>query len=110
MRKIRRHTKAEMYAHVEACRKSNLTHRAYCKAHGIANSTLYHWAKKYKNESSGNKPQEIVPGFIPVEVQPEPQRHQVQSNGHLHFLFPNGIQVVCPEDVQPEVLKTLLNP
>ena len=110
MRKLQRHTKAEKYAHVEACKKSTLTHKAYCRAHGIGISTLYYWAKKYKEECSDNNSQDTKPGFIPVEVQAEPQRNQLQNNGHLHFLFPNGIQVVCPEGVQPEVLKTLLNP
>jgi transposase-like protein len=110
MRKIRRHTQAEMYAHIEASKKSNLTLGAYCKTHGIANSTLYYWAKKYENEYADNKPQDPVPGFIPVEVQPEPERNRMQSTGQLHFLFPNGIQVVCPESVPSEVLKTLLNP
>ncbi len=85
MRKIQRHTQAEMYAHAEACKNSNLSHHAYCKANGIASSTLYYWAKKYKNECSGNKCQEPVPGFIPVEVQPDPQSNKVQNNGHLHF-------------------------
>ena len=99
-----------MYAHVEACKNSNLTHHAYCKANGIASSTLNYWVKKYKDEYSDKKSQEPAPGFIPVEVQPDPQRKQVQNKGHLHFLFPNGIQVMCPESVQPEVLKTLLNP
>ena len=38
------------------------------------------------------------------------QMDQVGIPHQLHFLFPNGIQVMCPESVQPEVLRTLLNP
>jgi len=52
----------------------------------------------------------MTPGFIPIKVQPAPETEKVHIPGQLHFLFPNGIRVICPESVHPEVLKTLLNP
>ena len=54
-------------------------------------------------------PSDETLGFIPVQVQPDLEPDQVHAPGQLHFLFPNGIQVMCPESVSPEVLKTLLN-
>jgi len=110
MIKTQRHTQAEMFAQVEAWRKSNLPQKIYCTQQGLAYSTFQYWAKKYREEFSDQGAQEFTPGFIPVKVEPDPETNQVRIPGQLHFLFPNGIQVMCPESVHPEVLKTLLNP
>ena len=110
MRKIQRHTREEMFAHVGACKNSNQPQNLYCKQHSIAYSTFQYWAKKYRKEYSEDEDSEITPGFIAIKVQPDPERDQVRIPGQLHFLFPNGIRVMCPESVHPEVLKTLLNP
>jgi len=99
-----------MYSHVEACNRSKQPQRIYCKQQGIALSTFQYWAKKYREEFSDDEASDETPGFIPVEVQPDPEMDQVGTSNQLHFLFPNGIQVMCPQSVQPEVLRTLLNP
>ena len=101
-----------MFAHVEACKNSNQLPKAYCKQQGIACSTFHYWAKKYRKEFSENEAHSNndAPGFIPVKVQPDVKAEQARILSQLHFLFPNGIQVMCPESVHPEVLKTLLNP
>jgi hypothetical protein len=108
MRKIQKYTRFEMFSHVEAYRSSRQSQKAYCKHKGISLSTFQYWAKKYREEFSKDEASDEAPGFIPLQVhlEPEPKR----TPGHLHFLFPNGIQVMCPESVHPEVLKTLLNP
>jgi len=110
MRKIKTHTRAEMFDHIKACKGSGLSKRAYCNLHGIASSTFQYWAKKYRKEHSDIDPEDNAPGFIPVQVKPDPQTDQGTIHNQLHFLFPNGIQVMCPETVNPKVLKTLLNP
>jgi hypothetical protein len=110
MRKYRKHTQSEMFAHVKACRKSNQPQKFYCKQQGLAYSTFQHWAKKYRKQFSEDEGTASVSGFIPVKVQPDPETNQVTLSSQLHFLFPNGIQVMCPESVHPEVLRTLLNP
>ena len=99
-----------MYAHVKACNNSNQPQKAYCKHQGLAYSTFQYWAKKYRKSNAEDEPSIVVPGFIPVKVQPDPEPEQVCHTNQLHFLFPNGIQVMCPESVHPGVLKTLLNP
>lgn len=112
MRKIQRHTQAEMFAHVLACQDSNQPQKVYCKQHGLAYSTFQYWAKKYRKEFKANNGTDSSSGFIPVKVQPYPEiltQGSVVGNT-LHFLYPNGIQVMCPERVHPEVLKTLINP
>ena len=110
MRKYKKHTQAEMFAHVEGCRKSNQPQKIYCKQQGLAYSTFQHWAKKYRKQFSEDEGTASAPGFIPVKVQPDPETNQVTLPSQLHFLFPNGIQVMCPASVHPEVLRTLLNP
>jgi len=98
-----------MFAHIEACRKSNQPQKVYCKQHGIAYSTFQFWAKKYREGFSEDEVSDIAPAFIPVKVQPGPGRDQYRIPDQLHFLFPNGVQVMCAETVNTEVLKTLLN-
>lgn len=110
MRKTQRHIQAEMYAHVKTCNKNKQSQKAYCKEQGIAYSTFQYWAKKYRKAYAEDERADSVPGFIPVKVQPDIEPEQVCLTNQLHFLFPNGIQVMCPESVHPEVLKTLLNP
>jgi hypothetical protein len=99
-----------MYSHVETCRSSRQSQKIYCKQKGLALSTFQYWAKKYREEFSQSETSDETPGFIPVQVQSDPEPDQVLAPGQLHFLFPNGIQVMCPENVNPQVLKTLLNP
>jgi hypothetical protein len=110
MRKIQRHTQSEMYAHIEACKYSSRPQKVYCKQQGLAYSTFQYWTKKYREEFSEDEASDLVPGFIPVKVQPDLKPDQASIPNQLHFLFPNGIQVMCPDGVHPEVLKTLLNP
>jgi hypothetical protein len=110
MPKIQRYSRFEMYSHVEACKRSKQSQKIYCKEQDIALSTFQYWAKKYREEFSEDGYSGETPGFIPVQVQPDPEIDQVCVPGQLHFLFPNGIQVMCPAGVQPEVLRTLLNP
>ena len=109
MRKIQRHSRDEMFAHINACRNSNQSQHNYCKHHGIAYSTFQYWAKKFREEYFEDEFSGINPGFIPIKVQPDPVMDQITIANHLHFLFPNGIRVMCSESVHPEVLKTLLN-
>lgn len=99
-----------MYAHVKACNNGNQPQKAYCKEQGIAYSTFQYWAKKYRKSSAEDELADYAPGFIPVKVHPDLEPEKVRLSNQLHFLFPNGIQVMCPESVHPGVLKTLLNP
>jgi hypothetical protein len=106
MKKIKRHSQAEMFAHVEACSKNNQPQKLYCEQQGLAYSTFQYWAKKYREVTTEDESPEGAPGFIPLKVQLDP----VHIPGQLHFLFPNGIRVMCSESIHPEVLKALLNP
>jgi len=97
-----------MFTHVEACRSSKQSQKIYCQNKGIALSTFQYWAKKYREEFSKDEASNETAGFIPVQVQPDSEVEQERFPGQLHFLFPNGIQVMCPENVDHQVLKVLL--
>lgn len=99
-----------MYAHIEACRNSGHSQRVYCEQAGLAITTFQYWAKKYRAEFSESEAADLTPGFIPIEVRSDPEEDHSGISNQLHFLFPNGIRVMCSERVQPEVLRTLLNP
>lgn len=110
MKKIQRHTQVKMFGHVEAFKDSNQSQKAYCREHGIAYSTFQYWAKKYRKESIPNNGTNSSQGFIPIKVHQDPEVLVQGPVNQLHFLYPNGIQVMCSERVHPEVLKTLINP
>jgi len=99
-----------MFCHIENCKLSKQPQKAYCLDHGLAYSTFQYWAKKYKKEHIGMEAVSPSTGFIPVKVQPDLRANQAHPSGQLHFLMPNGVQVMCPETIQPQVLQTLLNP
>ena len=109
MRKIQKHTQAEMHSHINDWKVGNLSQKSYCQQHQIALSTFQFWCKKYRKEYMEFITPEHTPGFIPIKAQPEPETDQVDIPSKPHFLFPNGIQVMCSESVDSEVLKTLLN-
>lgn len=100
-----------MVSHIEACKQNNQPQKAYCQQHGIAYSTFQYWAKKYREEFAANNVTDKPAGFIPVKVQPDPDvLSQTPIARQLHFLYPNGIQVLCSEKANPKVLKILINP
>ena len=111
MRKYQRHTQAKMFSHIGACRESKQAQKAYCKQHGIAYSTFQYWAKKYRKQVAEIDDSGSSAGFIPLKLQSDPELLPRPSGGNqLHLLYPNGIQVMCPESVHPSVLKNLINP
>jgi hypothetical protein len=111
MRKHQRHTQDDMLRHIEACKKSKQSQQAYCKGQGIAYSTFQYWTKKLREKFSTEASSAQATGFIPVNVQSAPDVHSQGSNtSQLHFLYPNGIQVMCSERVDLKVLKNLINP
>ena len=111
MKKYKRYSQVEMFSHIKACKQKGQSQKAYCNHHGIAYSTFQYWAKKYREEFAANKVTDKSAAFIPVKVQPDPEvLAPAPGTNQLHFLYPNGIQVLCSETANPEVLKILINP
>ena len=111
MIKKQRHTQAEMFGHIEACKQKAQPQKTYCKQHSLAYSTFQYWAQKYRKEISVKKATDTAPGFIPIKVRTAREELPKSANSNqLHFLYPTGIQLLCSETVNSEILKTLLNP
>jgi hypothetical protein len=105
MKTLNRDTKREMFAHYEAWKQSGIGQRDYCRQHAISYTTFKYWVVKYNKEN----PKASKPGFVPVKIKPNPE-HEVQTpTGQLHFLFPNGVQMRCPETIDSNLLKHLIN-
>ena len=110
MTKTQKNTQAEMYVHVEAWKSSRQSQKIYCNQHGLTFTTFQYWARKHLKKYSKDESADTAPGFIPVRVHPDPGLTLKSIPNQLHFLLPNGVQVMCSETIHPEVLKTLLNP
>ena len=107
MKKSKRYTESEMFAHYEAWKKSGVTQKNYCIEQRIFYSTLKFWATRYNKR---NPAKSTRPGFIPVKLRSINDQGKSASTGQLHFLFPSGVQMVCPETIDHRVLKNLINP
>ncbi len=96
-----------MFAHYEAWQQGDAPQKQYCKEHGLAYSTFHAWGKRLKEKSKS----QVKPGsgFIPVNIKSVPEPEQKEPVNQLCLLFPNGIQLLCPETISPEFLKNLIN-
>jgi len=80
-----------------------------CKYRDIDNATVLYYERKYLESHTRDELTENVSGFIPVQVQPESKKEKESISQELQIIFPNGIQIICPESVHPSILKLLLN-
>jgi len=71
-------------------------------------ATILYYERKYLESHAKDEHTDNAPGFIPVQVQPEPEKKKESIPQQLYFIFPNGIQIICPESVHPAILKLLL--
>jgi len=71
-------------------------------------ATLLYYERKYLESRSKDEFEKDAPGFIPVQVQPEPKKEKQSIPPELQIIFPNGIQIICPASVYPTILKLLL--
>jgi hypothetical protein len=88
---------------------SNQAQKLSCKDHDLDDATVLYYERKYFESRTRDEPGENVTGFIPVQVQPEPKKEKESISRELLIVFPNGIQIICPESVHPSILKLLLN-
>ena len=103
MKRNQKHTLESMAKHFGAYKQSNLSQEQYCKQNGLAYSTFQYWLKKLKGQDN---PQ---PGFISVKVRPESNLEIKSETNQLHFCFPNGVQMRCPDTINLNLLKQLIN-
>lgn len=85
--------------------KSYLSAMQFCKEVGISFHTFKYWQKKYKiNKSSNNN----YKSFVPVKVQESPKPTHTPTK-EIKVIYPNGIKISCPLEIEEAQLKVILN-
>jgi len=109
MQKNKNSKKEEMYLAIDIWKDSKVSQSKFCHREGISFHTFKYWYKKYKieNERSNNSQNLNDKIFIPVEVSSEPNE-TITKGGQIEVIFPNGIQLSCPVEMNIANLKNLL--
>lgn len=104
--------KQEMYHLLTQWDKSGMNQREFCVEQGINYSVFKYWNKKRKMEREIKcapkreqpKPpsSKVTDTFIPITVS-----QKLKSFG-FHITYPNGVQVSCPEEIELEQFKRLI--
>lgn len=90
-----------MYALIRQYEQSGLSQEQFFTQFGIPRSTFGYWRKKYLKETGRSRGKN---SFIPVKLDhPTVKNHQV-----IELVFPNGVRMVCPADMDTSVLKSLI--
>ena len=92
--------------------KSELNQKEYCQKNSVSYSVFKYWNKKRKLEriikvTSKKKRQPSSPPkstdkFIPITI-----TQKLKSSG-FRIAYPNGVQVTCPEEIDLEQFKQLI--
>ncbi len=83
-----------MRSHIEACKASGITAKAYCYEHQIKHSVYYYWQKKLKPQIQNGKFIRIAP---------------VVSNIPVSIIFTNGNRISFEAMPPVEYLKQLMS-
>lgn len=83
-----------MQSHIEACKESSLTVRAYCLEHQIKSSNYYYWQNKLQLPAPGGK-------FIPVTP--------LLSTVPVSITFTNGKRISFETMPPVEYVKQLMS-
>lgn len=76
--------------HLEACKQSELTQKAYCAEHGLSTKTFYRWLRKEKDAATATQPSlTLVPVSISVPA---------ANRGILRLHSPGGWRIELPSD------------
>jgi hypothetical protein len=86
--------------HSEAWKSSGLTQVAYCNQHNLSYQSFV-----YQHNRMANKAKRTVVNFI--EAKPEKIATNIPTAG-LQLMLPNGIRVSITNEVNAELLKTVL--
>jgi len=89
-------------------KESEKPQRSTCTQRDMDDALIHYYERKCLESSTKDELAENVPGFIPVQVQPELKKEKESISRELQIIFPNGIQIICPESVHPSILKLLL--
>jgi hypothetical protein len=113
MKRTDHERKQEMYRILDQWDKSNLNQKDFCVRQGINYSVFKYWNKKRKSEleisdNKTNNRQKESPGkkntesFIPLTL-----KQKLKSQG-LSITYPNGVEVVCPDEMDLDQFKLMV--
>lgn len=108
MRKIQTPTQSKQPSPLGSCKESKQSQKSTCKQRDVDDATILYYERKYLESRTKDELTDNDPEFIPVQVQPEPESKKESIPQQLQFIFPNGIQIICPESVHPAILTLLL--
>jgi len=80
--------KEKMYSIVEEWSKSDLSRIEFVKAHGITESILCTWRKRYEKEKAEGK---LTPSFI--EITPPTTEPETELKPKIEIELPEGIHI-----------------
>ena len=99
VRLVKRRSAAFWKKTIEEQRQSNVHQSDFCKQRGLSRSTFHRWKARLDDTES------TMPEFLPVQVVDQP-RHE--DDPVLEIVFPHGVRVRVPEQVNAEALKKVL--
>jgi transposase-like protein len=101
MRKNQKYSKEQMFALILKCENSGLSQEKFIKHHGISMSTFGYWRKKYLKETGHDKRKD---NFIPVKI----DKTTDKPSEVVEVVYPNGVRMLCPADMDLSRLKPLI--
>ena len=105
-RVVKRHNAAFWEKIIAEYHQSKEQLNDFCKQRGLAQSTFHRWRAHLRDSESA------VPEFLPVQVVDHPEQkqdpEQEQEDCVLEIVFPHGVRIRVPAQVNAESLKKVL--
>ena len=101
MKKNKKYTDKIKLEYLSKWQSSGLSASKFCAKMGLYPSTFEYWRGKYKLDKTSNN---NVENFVPIKVLNAPN-----TLGEIKIFYPNGIQLICPLNIERSQLKNILN-
>ena len=109
MKKQPRYSKEMMYSLVAKWRGSGLSQNKFCIDENISKSTFGYWVTKFRKEKGLTRSSLKNPKtFIPIEL-PRTMSSPIAEVDQIEIVYPNGIRLSCPVNIDSVQLKSLIN-
>ena len=105
MQNKKRNTRQRMYKLIRKYESSGISQAKFAEEHQISKSTLGYWRKKYLQENSMPEPSSKM---IPVNILPPKNSEPVSQLQNIEIIYPNGIRVICPLQMEIPQVKELI--
>jgi hypothetical protein len=98
--------------------ESNLNIKDFCANQGLAPSTFYYWRNKLEETSQLHRPDNFVPLVFDSNQQATDSRTNqlpiktgptTGDNAPIEFVFPNGTKMVLRDNIDMQLLKTIVH-